>query len=140
MATAEELKALLAVALDRADDTTVQMRARIDELERECTALAQRNTQLVIELDNTASLLDDLRKERDVLMEMDSSARSVHSSLVETIKGMCERTAEMVGDALRERDEARREVCALDADTVEDQREYAAQRGWDCFREVRDGD
>lgn len=32
-----------------------------------------------------------------------------------------------------ERDEARRKVCALDADTVEDQREYAAQRGWDCF-------
>ncbi len=32
-----------------------------------------------------------------------------------------------------ERDEARREVCAHEADTVEDQREYAAQRGWDCF-------
>lgn len=35
--------------------------------------------------------------------------------------------------AMQERDEARREVCALDADTVEDQREYAACRGWDCF-------
>jgi len=32
-----------------------------------------------------------------------------------------------------ERDEARREVCALEADTVEDQREYAKQRGWTCF-------
>ena len=32
-----------------------------------------------------------------------------------------------------ERDEARREVCALDADTTEDQREYAKQRGWTCF-------
>jgi hypothetical protein len=31
-----------------------------------------------------------------------------------------------------ERDEARREVCALEADTTEDQREYAKQRGWFC--------
>ena len=32
-----------------------------------------------------------------------------------------------------ERDEARREVCALEADTLEDQVEYAKQRGWICF-------
>jgi hypothetical protein len=32
-----------------------------------------------------------------------------------------------------QRDEARREVCALEADTTEDQREYAKQRGWNCF-------
>jgi hypothetical protein len=32
-----------------------------------------------------------------------------------------------------QRDEARREVCALEADTIEDQREYAKQRGWNCF-------
>lgn len=32
-----------------------------------------------------------------------------------------------------ERDEARREVCALEADTSEDQREFAHQRGWGCF-------
>ncbi len=31
-------------------------------------------------------------------------------------------------------DEARREVCAHEADTAEDQREHAAQRGWDCFQ------
>jgi hypothetical protein len=37
-------------------------------------------------------------------------------------------------DRLRaERDEARRIVCSLEADTTEDQREYAKQRGWDCF-------
>ena len=35
-----------------------------------------------------------------------------------------------------ERDEARREVCALDADIMEDQMEYARHRGWDCYREV----
>jgi hypothetical protein len=32
-----------------------------------------------------------------------------------------------------QRDEARREVCAHEADTSEDQRQYAEQRGWDCF-------
>ena len=35
----------------------------------------------------------------------------------------------------KERDDARREVCAHEADTAEDQREHAAQRGWDCFKE-----
>ena len=35
-----------------------------------------------------------------------------------------------------ERDEARRMVCGLDADLMEDQREYARHRGWDCFREA----
>jgi uncharacterized protein (DUF3084 family) len=33
----------------------------------------------------------------------------------------------------RERDEARRMVCGLDADIMEDQVEYARHRGWDCF-------
>lgn len=32
-----------------------------------------------------------------------------------------------------ERDEARRMVCGLDADIMEDQIEYAKHRGWDCF-------
>lgn len=37
-----------------------------------------------------------------------------------------------------ERDEARRMVCGLDADIMEDQHEYAKHRGWDCFKEERD--
>ena len=42
-------------------------------------------------------------------------------------------------DALRaERDEARRSICALEADIMEDQREYAKHRGWDCFKENTD--
>jgi hypothetical protein len=36
-----------------------------------------------------------------------------------------------------ERDEARRMVCALDADIMEDQMEYAIHREWDCFKEVK---
>lgn len=35
--------------------------------------------------------------------------------------------------AIHERDEARRSICALDADIMEDQIEYAKHRGWDCF-------
>jgi hypothetical protein len=38
-----------------------------------------------------------------------------------------------------ERDEARRMVCGLDADIMEDQIEYAKHRGWDCFKEETGG-
>lgn len=41
---------------------------------------------------------------------------------------------------MRERDEARRMVCALDADIMEDQREYARHRGWDCFERLPHAD
>jgi hypothetical protein len=40
-----------------------------------------------------------------------------------------------VADLRAERDEARRMVCGLDADIMEDQIEYAKHRGWDCFKE-----
>ena len=41
-------------------------------------------------------------------------------------------------DALRERDEARREVCRNEANhlpTMADPRREAKRRGWDCFKE-----
>jgi hypothetical protein len=50
------------------------------------------------------------------------------------LEGMLEVMREQVEHYVSERDEARREVCALEADTAEDQREFARQRGWDCFR------
>ena len=37
--------------------------------------------------------------------------------------------------ALRERDEARREVCELTLPCVGSQRGYAKGRGWNCFKE-----
>ena len=40
-----------------------------------------------------------------------------------------------VAELRAERDEARRMVCGLDADIMEDQIEYAKHRGWDCFKE-----
>jgi len=45
---------------------------------------------------------------------------------VESLVAKCE-------ELTRERDEARRMVCGLDADLMEDQRDYARHRGWDCF-------
>ena len=36
-----------------------------------------------------------------------------------------------------ERDEARRALCIAMADDITSATEFAAQRGWDCFAEVR---
>lgn len=55
-----------------------------------------------------------------------------------TIKALTEERDEVVRMADKwaaERDEARRSICALEADIMEDQREYAKHRGWDCFKE-----
>ena len=51
------------------------------------------------------------------------------------LRGILEIQNEMVTHYVQERDDARRMVCRLDADTVEDQIEYAKQRGWNCFKE-----
>ena len=59
-------------------------------------------------------------EEREYLNEM---IRSLNNQLV---------------DALRERDEARREVCRNEANhlpTMADPRREAKRRGWDCFKE-----
>ena len=43
-------------------------------------------------------------------------------------------------DALRERDEARREVCELASRPyIKHAYEYAHERGWDCFQENNNG-
>jgi hypothetical protein len=39
------------------------------------------------------------------------------------------------GKLKAERDEARRIVCSLESDIMEDQIEYARQRGWNCFKQ-----
>jgi chorismate mutase len=59
-------------------------------------------------------------EEREYLNEM---IRSLNNQLV---------------DALRERDEARREVCRNEANhlpTMVDPRREAQRRGWDCFKQ-----
>jgi hypothetical protein len=55
--------------------------------------------------------------------------RKVNAEVFETgIKSV--RVAAELAIELRE---ARREVCAHEADTADDQREYARLRGWDCW-------
>ena len=63
-------------------------------------------------------------EEREYLNEM---IRSLNNRLV---------------DALRERDEARRELClhrSIVSITTKNAFELAKQRGWDCFKEKADG-
>jgi hypothetical protein len=43
--------------------------------------------------------------------------------------------ADRIHSLAAERDEARRIVCSLEADIMEDQIEYARHRGWDCFKQ-----
>ena len=74
------------------------------------------------ELESALLALDEMREQRDY-------TRFKLKVMIEEHRLACEDRDLMQ----RERDEARREVCALEADTIEDQREYAKQRGWDCF-------
>ena len=75
-------------------------------------------------------------KDTDIIAAIAPDAVSLMDKAIAEIKRLRQENATLTAehDALRaERDEARREVCELDADTSEDQRAYAAQRGWDCF-------
>ena len=63
-----------------------------------------------------------------------SGATPNATQLIEELRSALEAYRQENASLTAERDEARREVCALEADTVEDQREYAKQRGWNCFK------
>lgn len=91
------------------DDITTRLR-------RDCMSLIA---------DEAADTIDRLRVERD-------EARLELKVMTEEHRLACEDRDLMQ----RERDEARRMVCGLDADIMEDQRDYAKQRGWDCFDSV----
>jgi hypothetical protein len=51
-----------------------------------------------------------------------------------SLLGIFDEAADEIERLRAERDEARRMVCGLDADIMEDQIEYAKHRGWDCFK------
>ncbi len=70
----------------------------------------------------------------DIVQEMIAEIERLRADLqlmTEEHRAACEDRDLM----MRERDEARRMVCGLDADIMEDQIEYAKHRGWDCFKE-----
>jgi hypothetical protein len=51
---------------------------------------------------------------------------------------ICQEAADEIERLRKERDEARRMVCELDADIMEDRLEYARHRGWDCYPELKE--
>jgi len=51
---------------------------------------------------------------------------------IERLREMCDVFRSIAEQRTSERDEARREVCAMSFD---DQRRTAEERGWDCFKE-----
>ena len=80
--------------------------------------------------------------ERDIVERLREGTGPIKPNLIDdaadTIERLRARVDQLEADALAlagERDAARQEVCLLDADTAEDQVEYARQRGWDCFKE-----
>ena len=62
-----------------------------------------------------------------------TDSRDQHETYGHTRRSEAEAMVAALQEITAQRDEARREVCALEADTTEDQREYAKHRGWDCF-------
>jgi hypothetical protein len=72
--------------------------------------------------DEAADLIDALRK----------ANAEVFATGIKSVRDTAELAIEL-RETRRERDEARREVCAHEADTSEDQQAYAKLRGWQCF-------
>ena len=62
-----------------------------------------------------------------------SGATPSATQLIEELRWALEENMKELERLRAERDEARRMVCGLDADIMEDQVEYARHRGWDCF-------
>ncbi len=54
-------------------------------------------------------------------------------------RAICREAAEEIERLRAERDEARREVCAIYADTYGSVGLVAERRGWNCFKEASDG-
>jgi len=80
--------------------------------------------------------------ERDIVERLREMSGPIQPNLVteaaDAIERLRARVGQLEADASAlagERDAARQEVCLLEADTAEDQVEYARQRGWDCFKE-----
>ena len=72
--------------------------------------------------DEAADLIEALRK----------ANAEVFATGIKSVRDTAELAIEL-RDTKAERDEARREVCAHEADTSEDQQAYAKLRGWQCF-------
>jgi hypothetical protein len=73
-----------------------------------------------------------LREAADLIEALRKANSEVMATGIQCVRDVAELAIEL-REARRERDEARAEVCAHEADTSEDQQAYAKLRGWQCF-------
>lgn len=83
---------------------------------------------------------DEIERLREQLDEAKSASLEGQNAVVNQINALCE-TLRIVNDKMAElrseRDEARREVCNM-KDFHGLPRDYALERGWNCFKEDAD--
>ena len=112
----------------------------VDEAADEIERLREQLRLANIDNFNTTAEVERLRTELEMWRDGNIMAESHHDEIVKNADEFAKTLTELrqrVETLTAERDEARREVCGLDADIIDDQIEYARNRGWDCFKEER---
>jgi hypothetical protein len=77
-----------------------------------------------------------LREAADLIDALRKANAEVFATGIKSVRDVAELAIEL-RETKAERDEARREVCAHEADTAEDQQAYAKLRGWQCFAHTK---
>ncbi len=142
MPTDDQVKSVLESVTKTKDQEIAELLEVNQQLDRDCTKLALRNAQLVIEIEQLKEQFDLVLVERNEAMDEKASADRMRATVVENLASM----SEFAGKAVRERDraragrdEARRWVCELQCDPPERfiglPHELARLKGWDCFKE-----
>ena len=106
MPTDAQIKAVLESVTKTKDQEIAELLEVNQQLDRDCTKLAIRNAQLVIETEQLKEQFDLVLNERNEAMDESASAKSVHEALVRNITSM----SEFAGKAMRERDELARQL------------------------------
>ncbi len=101
MPTDAQIKSVLESVTKTKDQEIAELLEVNQQLDRDCTKLAIRNAQLVIEVEQLKEQFDLVLAERNEAMDEAASAKSVHETLVRNITSM----SEFAGKAMRERDE-----------------------------------
>ncbi len=106
MPTDDQVKSVLDSVSKTLGQQVTELLEVNQQLDRDCTKLALRNAQLVIEVEQLKEQFDLVLNERNEAMDENASAKSVHQTLVRNLTSM----SAFAGKAMRERDEARAEV------------------------------
>ena len=95
---------------------------------------------IMASVDRVIAGRDQARREFNDLNRLNDEGDRICAEAIaglERAVNFAKRLNAMIDTLTAERDAARPEICLLEADTAEDQVEYARQRGWDCFKEDR---